>query len=95
MDQYWMRHPDEFFGRPHEHARVALANPYILADHLLCAAFERPLELDETAYWFGEAALPVVEGLIERGELTATAAYMMGSAVLSVGASGVFAASTP
>lgn len=64
MDQYWMRHPEEFFARPHEQARVALDNPYILADHLLCAAYEQPLEPDETVHWFGEAALPLVANLI-------------------------------
>ena len=69
MDQYWMRHPEEFFGRTHEQARVALDNPYILADHLRCAAFERPLEVEETARWFGEAALESVADLIDRGAL--------------------------
>jgi len=69
MDQYWMRHPEEFFGRPHEHARITLANPHILADHLRCAAFERPLELEETVRWFGDPAKEVVEELIDRGEL--------------------------
>jgi DEAD/DEAH box helicase domain-containing protein len=64
MDQYWMRHPAEFFSRPHEQARISLDNPYILADHLLCAAYERPLEPDETAAWFGESALALVESLI-------------------------------
>ncbi|HEY0736791.1 MAG TPA: DEAD/DEAH box helicase [Herpetosiphonaceae bacterium] len=65
MDQYWMRNPSEFFARPHEQARISLENPYILADHMGCAAFERPLEPDETVDWFGEAALPVVESLID------------------------------
>jgi len=65
MDQYWMRHPAEFFARSHEQARIALENPYILADHLLCAAYERPLEPDETVRWFGEVALPLVNDLIE------------------------------
>lgn len=69
MDQYWMRHPNEFFARPHEQARVALDNPYILGDHLLCAAYEQPLEAEETVQWFGEAALPLVEGLIADGLL--------------------------
>ncbi len=69
MDQYWMRHPQEFFARPHEQARIALDNPYILADHLHCAAYERPLEPDETGGWFGEAAAPIVAGLIEDGLL--------------------------
>jgi len=71
MDQYWMRHPEEFFTRPHEHARIALRNPYILADHLRCAAYEQPLEPDETAHWFGEAALGVVDDLLTNGALAA------------------------
>jgi DEAD/DEAH box helicase domain-containing protein len=69
MDQYWMRHPHEFFARSHEHARVALANPYILGDHLLCAAFEQPLTPEETVAWFGDVAMPIAEALIARGEL--------------------------
>jgi DEAD/DEAH box helicase domain-containing protein len=78
MDQYWMRNPEEFFSRPHEQARVALDNPYILADHLLCAAYERPLEPDETEVWFGETAIALVESLIEQGKLHERAgkAYM-------------------
>jgi DEAD/DEAH box helicase domain-containing protein len=67
MDQYWMRHPEEFFSRPHEQARIALANPYILDDHLRCAAFEQPLEQEETAHWFGEVALDRVDALVEQG----------------------------
>ncbi|HEX6289811.1 MAG TPA: DEAD/DEAH box helicase [Herpetosiphonaceae bacterium] len=65
MDQYWMRHPAEFFARPHEQARIALDNPYILSDHLLCAAYERPLEPDETAAWFGDGGVSLVAALIE------------------------------
>jgi DEAD/DEAH box helicase domain-containing protein len=82
MDQYWMRHPDEFFATPHEQARISLTNPYILADHLLCAAYERPLEPDETAHWFGEAALDSVEQMIVRGELRTHGdrAYLPGEA---------------
>ncbi len=43
LDQYFMRHPETFFGTPHEHAIVDLANPYIVSGHLLCAASELPL----------------------------------------------------
>ena len=71
MDQYWMRHPHEFFARPHEQARVALTNPYILADHLRCAAYELPLEPEETEQWFGEAALGIVQDLLARSALMA------------------------
>jgi DEAD/DEAH box helicase domain-containing protein len=69
MDQYWMRNPTEFFGRPHEQARIALDNPYILTDHLLCAAYERPLEADETTAWFGDSAVLLVESLLADGLL--------------------------
>jgi DEAD/DEAH box helicase domain-containing protein len=43
LDQYLMKHPEAFFGKPHEHAIVDLANPYIVSGHLLCAAAEMPL----------------------------------------------------
>ena len=46
LDQYFMRHPDTFFGSPHEHAIVDLANPYIVSGHLLCAASELPVHPD-------------------------------------------------
>jgi DEAD/DEAH box helicase domain-containing protein len=43
LDQYFMRHPRDLFGRPHEHALIDPSNPYILAQHLPCAAHEIPL----------------------------------------------------
>jgi DEAD/DEAH box helicase domain-containing protein len=43
LDQYFMRHPGDLFGRPHEHALIDPANPYILQQHLPCAAHEIPL----------------------------------------------------
>ncbi|HSJ58084.1 MAG TPA: DEAD/DEAH box helicase [Anaerolineae bacterium] len=43
LDQYFMRHPSELFGRPHEHALIDPSNPYILEQHLPCAAHEFPL----------------------------------------------------
>jgi DEAD/DEAH box helicase domain-containing protein len=43
LDQYYMRHPRDLFGRPHEHALIDPSNPYILAQHLPCAAHEFPL----------------------------------------------------
>ncbi|HWQ15187.1 MAG TPA: DEAD/DEAH box helicase, partial [Roseiflexaceae bacterium] len=68
LDQFYMRHPQEFFSRPHEHARVALENPYILSDQLRCAAFELPLhDADET--WFGPTFAAIRDWLLRRGEL--------------------------
>ena len=43
LDQYFMRHPRDLFGRPHEHALIDPSNPYILEQHLPCAAHEFPL----------------------------------------------------
>ena len=37
LDQYYMRHPDAFFGKPAENVAISPDNPYILAGHLLCA----------------------------------------------------------
>jgi DEAD/DEAH box helicase domain-containing protein len=43
LDQYFMRNPGDLFGRPHEHALIDASNPYILEQHLPCAAHEIPL----------------------------------------------------
>jgi len=47
LDQYFMRHPTEFFDRPPESAVINPANPAIAAKHLECAAAELPLLLTE------------------------------------------------
>ncbi len=47
LDQYFMRHPEDFFNRPPE---AAVLNPYnevILRRHLECAAAELPLRVAE------------------------------------------------
>ncbi len=54
LDQYFMKHPDQFFSRPHEHAIIDTANPYIVSGHLLCAAAELPLQEDADREFFGE-----------------------------------------
>lgn len=43
LDQYFMRHPEDFFARGAEHAVLNPDNPVILARHLECAAAEIPL----------------------------------------------------
>jgi DEAD/DEAH box helicase domain-containing protein len=69
LDQFYMRHPREFFARPHEHARIALENPYILCDELRCAAAELPLH-DADATWFGATFGGIRDWLLRRGELS-------------------------
>ena len=43
LDQFMVTHPDYLFGTPPEHARVNADNPFILVNHLKCAAFELPI----------------------------------------------------
>ena len=43
LDQFMVTHPEYLFGTPPEHARVNPDNPFILANHLKCAAFELPV----------------------------------------------------
>ena len=43
LDQYIVEHPEYFFDRPPEHARINADNLEILINHLKCAAFELPI----------------------------------------------------
>jgi len=47
LDQYFMRHPEFFFQKNFENALVNPGNPYILKAHLLCAAWECPLDSND------------------------------------------------
>ena len=50
LDQYFMRHPGFFFQKSFENALINPDNPYILRAHLLCAAWELPLNSDEGVF---------------------------------------------
>lgn len=47
IDQYIVRHPEYFFNRSPESARINPENLIILIDHLKCAAYELPFRADE------------------------------------------------
>ena len=51
LDQYFMRHPDYFFQKSVENALVNPDNPYILSAHLLCAAWEQPLDSNDENFF--------------------------------------------
>ncbi len=51
LDQYFMRHPEFFFGKSYENALVNPENPYILRAHLICAAWEAPLTSGDCEYF--------------------------------------------
>lgn len=72
LDQYYMRHPDAFFGKPAENVAISPDNPYILAGHLLCAAAEFPLTNEDCTSWFGPSASAIADELMRGGALTRT-----------------------
>jgi len=58
LDQYIMKHPTEFLCRNHEHAIINPHNPYILANHLLCASYELPADSERDSAIFGLDTAP-------------------------------------
>jgi len=69
LDAYLLHHPDDLFGRPHEAALVDPGNPYVLAPHLLCAAFEAPLTDDDMDLFGGAGARALAQALEAEGAL--------------------------
>ena len=51
LDQYFMKHPQDFFGRPHERAIIDLHNRYISLGHIMCAASELPITENDRKYF--------------------------------------------
>jgi DEAD/DEAH box helicase domain-containing protein len=51
LDQYFMKHPKAFFGRPHEQAIIDLHNHYISLGHIMCAASELPITEEDHKYF--------------------------------------------
>jgi DEAD/DEAH box helicase domain-containing protein len=64
LDQYFMRHPEVFFGKSYEHALIDPNNQYILKPHLLCASWELPLTDGDRRFFAGdlERAMAELEG---------------------------------
>jgi DEAD/DEAH box helicase domain-containing protein len=69
LDQYFMAHPNELFGRSPEHALIDPHNPYILAQHLPCAAYELPIVQEDRAL-FGDEMEEIAAALERRGHLS-------------------------
>jgi len=81
LDQYFMHHPDQFFGRSHEQAIIDTENPYIVSGHMLCAAAELPLRTgaDQRSdqrfdqEFFGATFAPLLADLSANGLVRETA----------------------
>ncbi len=68
LDQYFMNHPQAFFGRPVENALISPENPHIIQPHLLCAAYESPLTSQDEQL-FGSSFMEHIASLEEKGVL--------------------------
>ncbi len=68
LDQYFLRHPRDFFDRGVESAVLNPDNPVIARQHLLCAATEAPIRAEEPMV-AGAAAQEAIAELVEAAEL--------------------------
>jgi DEAD/DEAH box helicase domain-containing protein len=68
LDQYFMRHPEPFFGKNFDNALIDPTNPYILKPHLLCAAWEKPLDDGDKRFFGSGVDVPLAE-LEQEGRL--------------------------
>jgi DEAD/DEAH box helicase domain-containing protein len=50
LDQFFMKNPADFFGRSYEAAVLDPDNSHVVAEHLVCAAAEDPLETGEPEF---------------------------------------------
>jgi len=62
LDQYYMKHPKVFFGKPSEWAIVDPDNMYVLSGHLLCAAAELPVTPADEPF-FGPQTAAILDTL--------------------------------
>jgi len=72
LDQYFMKHPHELFERSFEAAILDPNNPYVVKDHLVCAAAELPLTREDEAFW-PQDLFALLDQLEQKGLLSRTA----------------------
>ena len=68
LDQYFMKNPKFFFEKSHENAIVDLNNKIITSSHLLCAANELPLTINEIKEIFN-INKDEIDKFVERNDL--------------------------
>jgi DEAD/DEAH box helicase domain-containing protein len=73
LDQYFLKHPEEFFGRPLETAVIDPDNPFVVKAHLPCAAREYPLISGSEALFDLETHAPLVDELTKEHRLQQSA----------------------
>lgn len=68
LDQYFATHPSHLFEASSEQAVVDLSNPYVLPNHLRCAAHEHRLTTHDLSL-FSAQARRVADLLVDKGQL--------------------------
>jgi DEAD/DEAH box helicase domain-containing protein len=66
LDLFFIRHTDALFTRPTEKALIDPSNPYILMNHVVCAAHELPVDVQDHQVW-GDVFLDLLAILEEDG----------------------------
>jgi DEAD/DEAH box helicase domain-containing protein len=94
LDQFFCRHPDEFLERPVEAAILDHESPQIHQAHLLCAAYEGPLERGD-AEFFGPRFQAHAEALVSAGLLRKRTVQRSPAAVAGARARGAAGAQEP
>jgi DEAD/DEAH box helicase domain-containing protein len=69
LEQFLLREPERLLAARQENVAANPANPTILSQHLVCAAYERPIAPSEFDS-FGDTALAAAESLDRSGELS-------------------------
>ena len=69
LDQYWMKHPRQFFVHKPESLIVGVDNEAIASSHLACAAAELPLAPAVDREWYGESLGRLVPAMAGKGLL--------------------------
>lgn len=73
LDQYITTNPHDFFARPVEQAIVDDTNEFIAQGHLMCAASELPLRVDEPFISQKPELTPLIEKMTREGKLLLSA----------------------
>lgn len=68
LDQFCITHPSAIFDEPPAEAKVNITNPEILRDHVVSAADERLISIDDESY-FGGSLSTVVSDLCDNQRL--------------------------
>ncbi len=71
LDQFLMQHPDFFFDRTPEHARIDPNNPIIVLGHLQAATYELPWQTHESFGSYPSSQI-LLDLLVEEGTLRRT-----------------------